>query len=320
MDKTEPIIPVFKDTKSSIVLACNDDYAPFVAATILSIINTSNINNNYDIIVLSRDISINNKNLIYRLVDNKHNFSIRFYNVDSIMSKYVLNNYLSRISVDGYYRLLIPYILNGYTKALYLDCDLIVLDDIYDLINIDLTGYLLAAAQEYYWNIATARNPERSITKVNLLNRHQRFNSGVLLYNLETTQDYFSYEILLEYAMKNDYFAGDEDILNKYYNDKTYILHPKFNVWNRSFGMSTVKKYDSLQTYQKYLEAHNSPKIIHYMTELKPWYYPSIEKSSYYWNTIRGTELYNLALQAQILNIQKNYPRRLLTDILEKVI
>ncbi|OOB80088.1 MAG: hypothetical protein BEN19_06735 [Epulopiscium sp. Nuni2H_MBin003] len=320
MIENKLVTPIFNDTKSAIVLPCDDNYAPYVSATILSIINSSHQTNNYDIIILNKDLSSNNKNLISRVLENKPNFSIRFYDVGSIMSKYVLKSYFSRITVDGYYRLLIPYLLKGYTKAVYLDCDIIVLEDIYELINIDLTGYLLAAAQEYYWNIDTSHTPECSIKKVGLVNRYQRFNSGVLLYNLETTQEYFPYEILLEDAMKNNYLAGDEDILNKYYNNKTYILHPMFNVWNRSFGMPTVQKYDSVQMYNKYLEAHKSPKIIHYMSRFKPWNYPSIEKSYYYWNTIRGTELYDLALNSQILNIQKNYPRRVATDILEKVL
>ncbi len=50
MSEIDLIAPAFEDCDKVIVLSCNDDYAPYCAATILSIINSSRVENKYDIV------------------------------------------------------------------------------------------------------------------------------------------------------------------------------------------------------------------------------------------------------------------------------
>ncbi|OOB80089.1 MAG: hypothetical protein BEN19_06740 [Epulopiscium sp. Nuni2H_MBin003] len=317
MIKNKLITPLCNDNEVAIILACNNNYIPYVISTILSIQNCSNANNQYDIIILHQDVTPKSKQLAYRILGHRENFSVRFFNVKDIVSQYNLTNYVGRISIEGYYRILIPHILNGYKRAIYIDCDIIVVEDIMQLSKVNLDGYILGACQDLAWCmeiINCLQFTQDFLEKLNITSIYKKFNSGVLLFNLENLNKYISYEILLEDAVNNNYYFGDEDILNKYYSDKTLILHPSFNVWHDSFGIFPVLKYAPKKMYDAYMEARKKPKVVHYIGYSKPWNYPNTDMAYYYWDTIRDTELYELSLKSQIVNIPMTYSKKVLKD------
>ncbi len=81
-----------------------------------------------------------------------------------------------------------------------------------------------------------------------------------------------------------------------------------------------IKKFYPAYRYNQFIKESKEPKIIHYVGEYKPWHYPHIEMAHYYWNTIRDTELYELALKSQIDNIQYKYSTKIINDFLNEVI
>ena len=50
------------------------------------------------------------------------------------------------LSIETYYRLFIPLILPQYEKVLYLDSDMIILADVADLYNENISGFPVGAA------------------------------------------------------------------------------------------------------------------------------------------------------------------------------
>ena len=80
IDTTEEHItmsPAFNQNNIPIILACDNNYAPYGAITINSIIQNATPENNYDIILLHTEITQENQDRIYQLAKGKNNISVK---------------------------------------------------------------------------------------------------------------------------------------------------------------------------------------------------------------------------------------------------
>ncbi|HBN10936.1 MAG TPA: hypothetical protein DD392_03030, partial [Ruminococcus sp.] len=133
MSKYKNVIPV--------VLSANDNYAPYLAVTVQSIIENSLINNFYDIYVFHSGLD---KNMISRLEGIfTANLSVTCIDISGCISDNLFT--CAHYSVEMYYRVLIPEILTQYKKAVYIDCDLVLEEDIARLYRIQLDGNVIGA-------------------------------------------------------------------------------------------------------------------------------------------------------------------------------
>ena len=130
-----------------IVLSANNKFAPYLDVMIRSIAANASENRKYDIIILYNDISEKNRGLISWAVKEYENISIRFIRVCEYFDadKLFVDQHLS---VETYYRLIIPEIMPGYHKILYLDCDMVVNHDVAELYDMDLQGCIIGAAKD----------------------------------------------------------------------------------------------------------------------------------------------------------------------------
>jgi lipopolysaccharide biosynthesis glycosyltransferase len=147
------------------------------------------------------------------------------------------------VSLAVYYRLLGPHILPGsITKILYLDSDIIVRRSLTELWNIDLGRYALAAVED--------------------VGRPRRFNSGVMLINLNFWRQNNVPERAITFGRdhpeKNE--DWDQSALNAILVDQWFELPP---IWNGqvALGLGYEPPADSA--------------IIHYAGPVKPWHYSS---------------------------------------------
>ena len=132
-------IPVF--------FAVDDGYCPFLAVAIQSLIDNSSGENTYSVKILNTDISDENKRRIAGY--GRDNVDIEFvdlnYYIKKIKDKLYTRDYYSKTT---YFRLFIPNLYPQYDKILYLDSDVVILDDIANLYNMDLGDDLVAAAPD----------------------------------------------------------------------------------------------------------------------------------------------------------------------------
>ena len=168
-------IPVF--------FSSDDNYVPFLAVAITSLIKNASKKYNYDIIVLTTGISQASKRKIEKLKED--NVNIKFVNVNHKIEN-IVGKLKSRLrdyySLSIYYRLFIPSMFPEYNKAIYLDADITVIDDISKLYNEDIDGYLVGAITD---GIIPQDERLQIYTREALdIEPHMYFNSGVLLMNL----------------------------------------------------------------------------------------------------------------------------------------
>ena len=273
-------IKLFKKPRKVIpcVFATDDNYAPFLVICLKSLKQHMNPNYDYKVYVLQTSLSDKYKKMCYDYACT--NLSIQFIDVtkklDVISDKLYLRDYYTNTT---YYRFFIPALFPQYKKALYLDCDMIFLDDVAKLYNTDLKGNLLGAVVEdvMVCEEAFGNYAEKAIG----IERHNFFNAGMILMNLEKfrrlkIEDKFV-NLLTQFKFT---VTQDEDILNALCKDKV-LYFPRG--WNKS----PIKENDF---------DDSTLKIVHYKMGMKPWKYNGVLYEEHFWNVAKETPLYQMML------------------------
>lgn len=264
-------IPVF--------FSCDDNYVPYLTVAIYSLIEHSSKDNNYRIIVLNSGMSKKNQEEI-RLMSTK-NVKISFEDISESLKdindelKLRLRDYYS---IAIYYRLFIPNLFPMYEKAIYLDADMLILDDVAKLYNMDMEDNLLMAVTD-----ATVNNSKdfKKYSKIALgIEPKNYINSGMLVMNLREMriskiEQKFIY-LLVKYNF--EVAAPDQDYLNVLCKYKIKYIN---ETWDKmpDFGSKIPEK-----------DLH----IIHYNMMRKPWYYEDVPYSDLFWKYAKQTKYYNV--------------------------
>ena len=263
-----------------IFFATDDNYIPFLTVAIRSLIDNASTNYNYKILVLNSGIKNENEAIIKNL--EKDNFEINFINVnekvDSIADdlSYRLRDYYSN---SIYYRLFIPSLFPDYDKALYLDADIVVIDDISKLYFEDLGDNLVGAITD---DVVNTNDTFVKYATVALgIDAKEYFNSGILLMNLkefrkENIEEKFIH-LLSTYNF--NVIAPDQDYLNYLCRGRVKYLHKG---WDR-MALIEDKNFDNKDLH-----------LIHYNMFQKPWNYHNIPYENYFWEYAEKTCFYNL--------------------------
>ena len=305
--------PAFKENNIPIVFSTNESFVPVLSVMLQSVIENSSEKNNYDIIILSQDISKEYSVRLHKMVEGQSNFSIRIFNVSNLLDGYSL--YIENrpdITVETYFRLLMPDLLGDYAKAIYLDGDMIANADIADLYKINLEGYLVASSIDCD-SIGRYHLPEPEIKEyrdkvLKLRHPDEYFCAGMLVLNLDEFRRTMSSHDLLEFASSYPWKQHDQDVLNVICQGKTKLISPAWDVL-RDAGNN---KYMPKHLYQEYLLAENHPKIIHYGGRRKPWIYLDVERGQYFWKYVGKTPFYKEILSlVDSANISR-YPQSVL--------
>ncbi|MBQ9704542.1 MAG: glycosyltransferase family 8 protein, partial [Clostridia bacterium] len=137
MSKTN--VPVF--------FSCDDNYIPFLGVAIKSLIENSSKENNYFVFVLHSKMSIKNMKIITAM--EKENVSICFIDVSEKLVTYGKKlNLRDYYTVSIYFRIFIPGMFPEFKKAIYLDADMVILEDVAKLYKIELGDKLLGGVPD----------------------------------------------------------------------------------------------------------------------------------------------------------------------------
>jgi len=314
--KYEPVPKAYDENAITVAFSSNELYAPFCATAIQSIIDYANNNRNYEIIVLSKDITSNTAKLIEGLSNNQENINIRVINISYAVDSYDLKTKseetyanLSYISVETYFRLLLPDLLCDHKKVVYLDCDLILREDIAKLFDHNIDNYFLAGVAEvpkagiingsrssvWYMNSEDVRKYYFEQLNMKEENHFKYVNAGVLVLNLEKIRKQYSSDELMKIAQEHNYFLLDQDLINSVFDGGILNIDCRWNtpiMGNRN----TWAAYAPKKMYEDYERAQEQPWIIHYCGVAKPWDNPNIWRASEFWSVLKTTPFYEVVL------------------------
>lgn len=269
-----------------VVMAVNEKYTPYLSIAVESL--KSHNNSNVFLYIFYTDINATLIEKVKSLSNDK--LHIEFIDV----TKYIETEKLysrAHYSIEMYYRLIIPEIFSFVPKVLYLDCDIVVMDDLHDLYHQELGGNILGAA----------RNPIHKGMHDYLNNKlkfpyKQYFNSGVLLINVEK---FIGKEIkskCLKFLEENkDLACPDQDALNVSCKGMVKYIDQCWNFqWHHAVKIKDKPLMTPLLEDEKtdYLAARENIKILHYTSNIKPWNSPSQDLSIHFWQHAKNSPFY----------------------------
>ena len=289
-----PVVPV--------VFAADNNYVPMLTTTIASMLENASPERLYDVVVLTRDITGDNEAGMRSYLEGlAPHVQVRFHNVAPVIDRYNLATSNEHISVETYYRFLVPSVLPFYDKVLYLDSDLIVEGDVAELYDTDLGDDLLGAVSDidYLGNLNMNDGVRLSYTNrvLKMDDPYHYFQAGVLLLNTRAMREAYSTEQWLQFASAPDFIYDDQDVLNAHCEGRVRYLDPSWNVMHDCGArVANVFSFAPAKTYQAYLAARSHPRIRHYAGFEKPWNTVGCDWAEHYWRYARKTPYYERLL------------------------
>ena len=284
-----------------IFFSSDENYIPFLSVAIRSLIDNSSEENDYSIYILNDGLSERAVNSIGNM--QTKNVHIIFIDVNerlkSLCGALNLRDYYT---ISIYFRLFIASMFPDYHKAIYMDCDLVILDDVRNLYDIDLQDKLLGVISD---KVVSGYRVLHSYTDEVLgLDYRNYFNSGVMLMNLDKLREEHIEKKFVEILNKYDFktIAPDQDYLNFLCSGKVMYLDTSWNV------MWSKKKF------------RGEPKIIHYNMFKKPWIYSKMRFGKYFWKYAENTPYFDdiSKMKKRFLFRQKLCDRVCLSKLLKK--
>lgn len=293
-----------------IVFAVNAKYACYNAVTIQSIIEHCSENDFYRIYILQDGLGdafvrrlegIGSKNVVVRCVDVG----------DLINQKQVDLHIRAHFSKETYFRMVIPEIMPFYEKVIYLDCDLVVKDDVAALLSEDIGEHYIAGVRDCYAHMMDERlKKDLGIDGLGYV------NAGVLVINMK---QWLKHDLMTEcFEMisrtpKEKLLYLDQDVLNTVCYNKIYHFD---EVWNFQWHMLHCEKRYEEMLVPRAMRIKDDCKILHFSSQIKPWRQPELELSNEFWRYARKTDFYEEILYANMK--EELEPEKLLAVLLKK--
>ena len=328
-ENIEHISPAFEDNYCQVCFSASDFYAPYLSIALYSLVKNSNPNHNYDIVIFTQDIAETKQYLIKKFLEQK-NISIRFYNVKKIFNNvdWYLPAY-GTVTIETYFRILSPYIFNKSEKVLFLDSDMLILSDVYELYSKDLNDYAIAATHEILMepshikaqckslNNRFPNNPDNRlegdklgvqrardyIMSSGVLHTEEYFQAGLLLFNCQYFKKYHMVEDAFYNIQRQRYKTVDQDALNELCYGHVLLLDNKWNYTPKDHG--NWFEYIRPNNRKKFMKIQD-PKIIHFVgTKLKPWDFVDGQYHQLWWEYAKETPFYEKIFSQALIEAVK---------------
>ena len=249
----------------NLFFSCDDNYVPFRAVTLGALKENRNPSRRDALRILHTGL---NPEYVNRLTES---FAEPDFTMEFIDIRQQVQGYFGRLhtrdyySKSTYYRLFIPEMFPELDKCLYLDSDLVVLEDICGLYDTPLGDNLVGAIPDGFVN-AVEELRQYACGRLNLPSAERYFNAGILLMNLDAMRRFRFQEVFLELLDKVTFqVAQDQDYLNVICRGRvTYVGY----AWNAMPRGIRVRE----------------PKIIHFNVDCKPWHRDEVLYDSYFWD------------------------------------
>lgn len=167
-----------------------------------------------------------------------------------------------------YYRLLAQDFLPDHLdRILYLDADILCINDLSELYHLDLADHLYAAASH---SRLTRLSDDFNRLRLQREDGGSYYNSGVLLMNLPALRAQVRADDIYRYIASHYYqlFLPDQDVLNALYGHQVYALPDQ--IYN--YDMRYQKTYELISAGawdDQWVIAHTA--LLHFCGKRKPW-------------------------------------------------
>jgi len=270
----------------SVLFCCNPAFYQHMAVALVSLLE-SNKAASFDVHLLT---SAQDKAL-----EEKLHHSIAKYRRLALTIRVVpLDRYAhffvsSHITLESYFRILAADLLSDdIEKILYLDCDLVVVDEIMELWDTPLRDHAVAAAPDLYGGFRREA--------LGMPARSPYVNAGVLLLNLWRWRREGIGRRLIRFVEEHGELTfHDQDAINAVLHDSILLLDRRWNVQAQMYCARRRAVGDDLEAIR---EACRTAAVIHYAGPEKPWRFRvSVARRHLYFRYLNLTAWRGAALQ-----------------------
>jgi len=246
-----------------VVCAADDRYAMPLGVMLESLSSHANSLRRIDVCIIDCGISESARSRINEQARPNLHFHWRASN----RSPDIGDPSWGHVSGATYERLIIEeYLPDDTTVALWLDCDLLVLDDITALFQRPLNGHTVCAVRDPFVQYVSSPFGVYNWRELGLTNTNPYFNAGVMLINMVRWRASEVASHALQHIQrygKKVYF-NDQEALNAVIGDNWMTLDDR---WNCSTNPFHAKKQNL---------GSDQPAIIHFAGRIKPWEVPDL--------------------------------------------
>lgn len=321
-----------------ILLTFNDAYAPHAAVVMESVIRNASSKVSFIIMYFADELNGSIRTTLKDHFESRLG-SLEFCSVDvSYKRKFEGIQYSKALTVNTFLRLLVPDLLPHESNLIYLDCDLLVLDDIYQLMKRSDSSYSVNAVPEHYPSnrlgelqakTTMSEDEARSLRQealqydkkkyLGMDTKSSYFNAGVLIMNLNLWKQERLLDKVIAFLKEHPLaHSGDQDALNGVLDGKYGVL-PLW--WNVHPYVYNLNEYTSNFTADELKHAKDSPSVIHF-AGYKAWQYryENEEVKRLYWKYREYTPWpekreQGKTLEAVILKRVKNPLKKLIRNV-----
>ena len=260
--------------KIPIAMATDNNYVYPTIVAMVSMLENKNESTHLDFhIMISGQVSKENRDRLKKLSKFYKGCSVELIDMkNSFNNSYITPSHITRAT---YYRLLLPSILSGYDKVLYLDGDIIVTRDLWDMYSTDIKDKYIGAVRalgEITWKLGYAPDYAK---RLGVKDMDQLINAGILIMNLQKMREdnmEKKFNDFIPTLKSRRLYLNDQDVLNATCYDKIRFISPEYNAaqhleFNYDIMGILVDCYDM----QEWKKACINPAIIHYTSSAKPW-------------------------------------------------
>lgn len=246
-----------------VVCAADDHYALPLGVMLESLSSHASPSRRIDVYIIDCGLSESARTRISAQVRSNLHFHWR----PSTRSPDIGDPSWGHVSGATYERLFIEeYLPDDTTLALWLDCDLLVLDDITALFQHPLNGHTLWAVRDPFVQYVSSPFGVHNWRELGLTNNNPYFNAGVMLIDMVRwrTSEVASRALqhLRRYGKK--VYFNDQEALNAVIGDHWIPLDDR---WNCSTNPFHAKRQNP---------GSKEPAIIHFAGRIKPWNVPDL--------------------------------------------
>ncbi len=253
-------------TQSAIahILMCSDPgYFQHIAACLVSLLD-HNPNLAFSVVIVATETEEELTRKLYRSLVHYPNLTLRVerFNAPGIDGLPLTNtDYPSEIYARFWAA---DYFPEDVDRVLYLDGDMVIIGSVTPLLELDITGKMLAAVQ-----IPGSTSPVR----LGYNPEFGYFNSGVLVINLQKWREESVRDLLIatSHALAKKLNDPDQDVLNYCFHDRYIALDYTWNAISPFF-----KEVNSLTVSKLEIQrVTRDARIVHFNGTAKPWNYLS---------------------------------------------
>lgn len=281
----------------AVAIASDDAFVAHLAALMLSVMASARSGGPLDLLVLDGGISPRNRNLLRRQFASQAGGQDRL----SFLDCAALHTTAAHPAqpAASLYRLCLCSLLPEYGRVIYLDCDTIVLGNLWELWRVELDGAVVAAAPDLPIRLTSAGGQvpygdhagmgavdyfEQVILPGGSIDEY--FQSGVLVFDLGRCRELGLEETLLRDVHAAVYWYYDQDVLNRQLRGRVKFLD---TAWNHLPCIEAALPELAGSPWADAIRAAAAaPKLIHY-AGAKPWDNADAPRAEPYWRFARRT-------------------------------